>query len=103
MRMMTSHKASAPRRRLGTQRERVKRIPSSHAKAGGTGALDAFAQRTTQRVHNQKELINPDEAVACGAAVQAEHHRAKRHLNTQRKRAKRGLSFSMQHRHAQCT
>ena len=63
--------------------------------AGGTGALDAYAQLTTQRDHNQKELINPDEAVACGGDVQAEHHRAKRHLNTQRRRAKRGLSSSM--------
>ena len=101
IRMMTSQRPM-PQTPPGTQRERVKRIPSSHAKAGGTGALDAFAQWTTQQLHNQKELINPDEAVACGAAVQAEHHRAKRHLNTQRKRAKRGLSSSMQHRHAQC-
>ena len=80
----------------GAQRERVKRIPSSHAQADETDALGVLAQRTTQEPHNEKELINPDDAVACGAAAQAAtNHRAKRRLNTQRERAKRTLSSSV--------
>ena len=46
------------------------------------GRVRLTRTRSGRRVHNQKELINPDEAVACGAAVQAEHHRVKRHLNS---------------------
>ena len=45
----------------GAQRERVQRHPLSHAKADETVALGA----------HEKELIFPDEAVACGAAAQA--------------------------------
>ena len=53
------------------QRERVKRIPSSHAKADETVALVALAQKTTQELHNDREPINPDEAVAVEAAAHA--------------------------------
>ena len=82
----------------GAQRERFKRIPSSHAKADDTVALDALAQKRTQEPHNEKDIINSDDAVACGAAAQAAtHHRATRRLNTQRERAKITLSSSVFH------
>ena len=58
---------------IGAQRERVKCSPSSHAKADETVARGALAKKTTQEPHNEKELINPDEPAACGAAVQAEN------------------------------
>ena len=52
---------------IGAQGGRVKCSPSSHAKADETVA------RATQERHNEKELVNPDEPVACGATVQAEN------------------------------
>ena len=58
---------------IGAQGGRVKCCPSSHAKADETVARGALAQKTTQELHNEKELINPDERVACGAAVQAQN------------------------------
>ena len=69
-------KTRCAKRGLGTQSERVKRIPSSPANADGSDALDAVhvAQKTIQELHIGKEPdrpTNPDEAVASGAVVQA--------------------------------
>ena len=59
-------------------------------------ARGALAQTTTQDLHNEREPINPHEAVAVGEAAHAANsHRANRRLNSQRERAKRTLSSSM--------
>ena len=39
--------------------------------ADETVVLGALAQKTTQELHDEREPINPDEAVAVGAAAHA--------------------------------